>query len=96
VYCWGAAKYGLLGNPKRKNPVSHPIKVDLRSDKLTLDNNVQQSYVATSIAFGQYHAAAVVNDINTNSDFNFLLYAESILAELKTFLLKYWEDDVKK
>ena len=52
--------------------------------------------MATSLAFGQYHAAVVVNDINTNSDYNPLLYAAPILAELKQYLLKTWDSRVKK
>lgn len=37
VYVWGAGKYGLLGNPKQKNPIAKPVKLQLKSDKLILD-----------------------------------------------------------
>jgi hypothetical protein len=37
-----------------------------------------------------------VNDINTNSPFNPLLYAENILSDFRSFLIKLWDQTVKK
>ena len=79
VWVWGAGKYGLLGSTKQKNSDSIPKQLPLKSDKLILDSNRDKIFVATSIAFGQYHAACVVNDINTNSVYNPLLYASGII-----------------
>ena len=96
VYVWGAGKYGLLGNPRQKNPIAKPIKLLLKSEQLVLEKGSDQSsYVATSISLGQYHAAVVVNDANTNSDFNPLLYASSILKEFKSYLKRQWEEQFK-
>ena len=61
VYVWGSGKYGLLGNPKQKNPIAKPVKLSLKSDKLILDYNSEQTFVATCLAFGQYHVCCVVN-----------------------------------
>jgi alpha-tubulin suppressor-like RCC1 family protein len=52
VYVWGAGKYGLLGNPKQKMPISKPIRLPLKSDNLTLDHGNEQTFVATNISFG--------------------------------------------
>jgi hypothetical protein len=38
----------------------------------------------------------VVNDIDTNSDFNPMIYAREILTELKEFLMRSWDLVVKK
>ena len=55
VYVWGSGKYGLLGNPKQQKPIGHPVKLQLKSEKLVLDQvaeGAQSSFVATSISFG--------------------------------------------
>jgi alpha-tubulin suppressor-like RCC1 family protein len=69
VYVWGAGKYGLLGLPKHKNPISQPLRLNLKSEKLALDSSSESTFVATNISLGQYHGVVVVNDTNTNSDF---------------------------
>ncbi len=68
----------------------------MKSEKLTLDYSSEQTFVATNISFGQYHAGVVVNDIHTNSDFNPLLYAEQILKEIKIFIMRSWDATIKK
>jgi alpha-tubulin suppressor-like RCC1 family protein len=53
VYVWGAGKYGLLGNPKQKNPIYKPIQLILKSEKNVLESSgSDHSFVATSISMG--------------------------------------------
>ena len=61
VWVWGAGKYGLLGNPKQKNPIHKPIMLQLKFEKLILDNSSERTFISTCLSFGQYHAAVVVN-----------------------------------
>lgn len=91
VYVWGAGKYGLLGNPKQEKPISKPIKLQLKSEKLVLERSGDQNFVATTISYGHHHAAVVVNDVSTNSEFIPLTYAQGILRAFKNFLKRHWD-----
>ena len=74
--------------------ITHRDKGQTEFNSFTLLDNAKtdfQTYFATHVSFGSYHAGVVCNDVDTNYEFEELPLSQQVyLDKFKEFLLNSW------